>query len=203
MKPILTIAVALILVMTVLSGCTVNPGFNQLEWLRRTASFGAKAELESQLWMLRIGDYQQEAIPVVHDEHLTFYLKDGTEIDFKGWNVIALRNWSVYGSSVTVTPWEFGLTHELIDDSMLRLRCTAYQPSPDIEAGEFVVQSAECSDDQRSFWSYTNLTVSNAKGDAVWMSHHISPEMPPIEMRLNSADGVSEELITQLRSGLY
>jgi len=197
------IALGAVLVITILSGCSVNPGFNQLDWLRRAANFGAKAQLEAQLWTLRIGNYEQEAIPVVHDDHLTFYLKDGTEVDFKGWNVTDLRNWNAYGSSVVITPSESGLVHQLVDDSIWNLSCTTYQSNPSITVSDFDVQSAQCQDDQRSFWSYTNLTLIDEQGNAIWMSHHISPEMPPIEMRLNGAEGLSEDLISQLRSSPY
>lgn len=191
-----------LLAVCLLSGCTVNPGFNQLDWARRAVNFGARAQLESQLWMLRIGDYEQEAIPIVHEEHLTFYLKDGTEIDFSGWNVTALRNWHAYGSEVTIAPSESGLSHRLVDSSTLSLTCSAYQRDQDVTLAEFDVRSASCRDNQNSFWSYTNATVLDDQGNAIWMLHHISPEMPPLEMRLNGADELSQQAVLELRAAL-
>ena len=202
MKLRLKFVVCSLVALMALAGCSVNPGFNQLDWVRRSMNFGAKAQLESQLWMLKIGDYQQEAIPIVHDELLTFYLKDGTEIDFKGWNVIALRNWNAYGSSITIEHQESGLVHQLLDGVNLDLACTGYQRNSDITIAEFDVRSASCGDDQNSLWSYTNITIMNDQGDAIWMLHHISPEMPPLEMRLNGASELSEELLSEVRAAI-
>lgn len=172
-------------VMLILSGCTVKPGFNQLEFLKRVSMFQTKAELESQLWTAKIGNFEQLAIPVAHENQLTFYLKDGTEIDFVGWDVTSLRNWNRYGQSVSLRRIDNVLQHTMIDKTTLEVECTEYREISEGFLREGTVRSAECQQSGGLMWAYKNVVVMNDSGEAIWMLHHLAPDMPPLEMRLN------------------
>lgn len=177
--------VACAAIMLAITACTVNPGFNQLDLLKRWSKYKTKAELEAQLWTAKIGDYEQLAIPVQHDGIMTFYMKDGTEIDFLGWDVTALRNWNYYGKEVEISRTESRLSHYLLNESVVELECTAYKEVSEGFLKEGTVRSAYCEEQGGFRWNYTNGVVLDDQGAAIWMLHHVSPNMPPLELRLN------------------
>lgn len=168
-----------------ISGCAINPGFNQFDLIKRWSRFQEKAEIERQLWTATIGDYQQAAIPVQHDGFMTFYIEDGTEIDFSGWHVLALRNWNYYGKSVDIRPTDSGLTHTLLDDARVSLECSKYLPYSEGFLVEGSIRSATCRSVDSTIWEYRNVVALDSDGAAIWMLHHVSPDMPPLELKLN------------------
>lgn len=190
---------AMCFVVVAISSCTVNPGFNQFDLVKRWARFQEKAEIERQLWTATIGDYQQTAIPVQHDDVMTFYIEDGTEIDFSGWNVTALRNWNYYGKSIHIQPTSTGVTHTLLDRTKVSLECSKYVPYSDGFLVEGSIRSATCRSTDTTIWEYRNVVALDADGAAIWMLHHISPDMPPLELRLNSENDVDERGETNAR----
>lgn len=193
MKTLLRMSVCVVVAIVSLSSCSLNPGFNQLDLLKRWASYETKAEIEAQLWTLKIGDYEQVVIPVVHESSMTFYSKDGTEVDFSGWDVTALRNWNQYGKGILVNRIGDSLNHRFLDGSELALTCTEYEQISDEYLQEGSIRSASCIESAGGRWSYKNAVVMDDQGRAIWMLHYISPDMPPIELRLNGSDEAKSE----------
>ena len=181
----------LFLIVATLTGCAVDLGFNQLDTLKRLSQFRTKTQLSAQLWEVRIGEnYQHTAIPVQHEEGMTFYIQDGTEIDFVGWDVTALRNWNYYGKAIEVERSGRGLEHHFIDGLVRELSCTEYDVVSDFSLDDKalldgkILRVASCKGFGLESWQYNNAVVLNEKGVALWMYHHVAPNMPPIELWL-------------------
>lgn len=181
--------VRLLIVLTTVfgtAGCTITAKFEQLEWLRRLTQLQTVAELRGQLWTAQIGDYRKAAFPIEHADRMTFYIEDGTEIDFIGWDITALRNWNYYGQSQEIGRTDSGLTHRLINGTQIELTCTPYSK----DQSDLSVYRASCeSTGEIAKWRYTNQVALNPQGGAVRMLHHIAPDMAPLEMTLNSTIG--------------
>ena len=177
--------VLLFLFVVAITGCAVDLGFNQLDTLKRLSQYRTKAQLNAQLWEVRIGEnYQHTAVPVQHEEYMTFYIQDGTEIDFVGWDVTALRNWNYYGKAVRVQRSGAVLDHHFLDESVKQLTCSEYESISDLELENKTLRVANCRGSGAESWQYSNAVVLNDEGIALWMYHHVSPNMPPIELRL-------------------
>ena len=180
-----------------LAGCAVDLGFKQLDTLKRLSDYRTKSQLDAQLWEVRIGnDYEHIAIPVQHEKHMTFYVQDGTEIDFVGWDVTALRNWNYYGKAIEVERSDVVLEHYLLDGRVTELSCTSYESTPLLELRNETLRVANCKGLGADSWQYRNAVVLNDQGVALWMYHHVAPKMPPIELRLRRSNkpGSSEEI---------
>lgn len=189
--------VLLFLFVVAITGCAVDLGFNQLDTLKRLSQYRTKAQLNAQLWEVRIGEnYQHTAVPVQHKEYMTFYIQDGTEIDFVGWDVTALRNWNYYGKAVRVQRSGTVLDHYLLDESVRQLSCTQYEPRSKHVLGDKILRVATCKGFGTEFWQYKNAVVLNGEGEALWMYHHVAPNIPPIELWLRGQNkpGSSSEI---------
>ena len=79
------------------------------------------------------------------------------------------------------------MNHRLLDGSAIQLECSEFQEISKGYLNEGTIRSARC-ESAENVWSYTNAVVMNDEGGAIWMLHHLSPDMPPVELRLNGAD---------------
>ena len=189
--------VLLFLFVVAITGCAVDLGFNQLDTLKRLSQYRTRAQLDAQLWEVRIGDaYQHVAVPVQHEEHMTFYIQDGTEIDFVGWDITTLRNWNYYGKAIEIERSDRTLEHRLLDGSVKQLSCTPYELFSDHVLDDKTLRMASCRGAGLESWQYKNAVVLNSEGVALWMYHHVAPNMPPIELWLRGRNrpGSSPEI---------